>query len=108
MNLDDPARMLLMTTRRSRSGKLAAATLAGAFALAACGGGDGTDSGGDAASALPAVEVPDAVAVDPAADLATNLLPDLVVDNLNDDNKVNLRNYGVGDKPILLWMWAPH
>ena len=35
-------------------------------------------------------------------------LPDLVVDNLNEDNKVNLRNYGVGDKPILLWMWAPH
>ena len=78
------------------------------FAFVAC-GGDG--EGGESSSAegdLPAVEVADAVAIDPAADVATNLLPDLVVDNLNDDNKVNLRNYGVGDKPILLWMWAPH
>ena len=97
-----------MTTRRGRFGTLAAAALAGAFALAACGGGDSADTGGDAASDPPAVVVADVIAVDPAADVATNLLPDLVVDNLNDDNKVNLRNYGVGDKPILLWMWAPH
>jgi hypothetical protein len=91
-----------------RGNRFAAATLVAAFTLAACGGGESTDSGSDAASELPAVQVADAVALDPAADLATNLLPDLVVDNLNDDNKVNLRNYGVGDKPILLWMWAPH
>jgi len=92
----------------SRGARFAAATAVAAFTLAACGGGESTDVGGEAASDLPAVVVADAVAVDPAADLATNLLPDLVVDNLNDDNKVNLRNYGVGDKPILLWMWAPH
>ena len=35
-------------------------------------------------------------------------LPDLVVDNLKDDNKVNLRNYGAGDKPVLIWLWAPN
>mgnify|MGYP003908828551 CR=1 FL=1 len=99
--------MIVMTTRRRRPGTLAAATLAATFALAACGGG-ASNSASDSTSELPAVEVADAVAVDPAADLETNLLPDLVVDNLNDDNKVNLRNYGVGDKPILLWMWAPH
>ena len=92
----------------SRGTPFAAATAVVAFALAACGGRESTDAGGDAANDLPAVVVADAVSVDPAADLATNLLPDLVVDNLNDDNKVNLRNYGVGDKPILLWMWAPH
>jgi hypothetical protein len=97
-----------MSNRRSRSGKLVAAALAGAFALAACGGGDSGDSGGDAASDLRAVVVADVLVVEPGADLATNLLPDLVVDNLNDDNKVNLRNFGVGDKPILIWMWAPH
>jgi ABC-type glycerol-3-phosphate transport system substrate-binding protein len=97
-----------MGSRRSRSGKLVAATLAGAFALAACGGGESIDSSSDAASELPAVQVADVLAVEPSADLASNLLPDLVVDNLNDDNKVNLRNYGVGDKPILIWMWAPH
>ena len=104
--------MLRMMTRRSRSAriKIAAATVAGVLLLAACGGGDSTDSGA-AADGLPADGLPavaDDVALDPAADVATNLLPDLVVDNLNDDNKVNLRNYGVGDKPILLWMWAPH
>ena len=54
------------------------------------------------------VQVADEVAVDPATDLPTNLLPDLVVDNLNDDNKVNLRNYGAGDKPVLIWLWAPN
>jgi len=97
-----------MSIRRGRSGQLAAATLAGALALSACGGGDSGDSRTDAAGGLPAVLVADAVAVESGADLATNLLPDLVVDNLNDDNKVNLRNYGVGDKPILIWMWAPH
>ena len=82
-----------------------AAAVVAALALTACGGTD--DSGSAAAEAqLPAV--PDVVAVDPAADLATNLLPDLVVDDLNNDNKVNLRNYGTGDLPILVWLWAPH
>lgn len=100
--------MVAMTTQRSRRGKLVAAAVAGAFVLAACGGGESSDSSADAASDLPAVVVADAVAVEPGADLETNLLPDLIVDNLNDDNKVNLRNFGVGDKPILIWMWAPH
>ncbi|MFT6812355.1 MAG: hypothetical protein ACI91Q_001821 [Gammaproteobacteria bacterium] len=100
--------MFSMSNRRSRSGKLVAATLAAMFSLAACGSGGSGDVVGDAASGLPAVVIADVVAVEPGADLASNLLPDLVVDNLNDDNKVNLRNFGVGDKPILIWMWAPH
>jgi len=94
-----------MTIRGSRC---AAIAVTAAFTLAACGGGEASDSGADAASDLPAVQVADEVAVAPSADIATNQLPDLVVDNLNDDNKVNLRSYGAGDKPILLWMWAPH
>jgi len=106
LNCVASARMTAMISGQDRTRKLAAAALAGAFALAACGAGDSGESSGEAAGA--AVEVADAVAIDPVADLETNLLPDLVVDNLNDDNKVNLRNYGVGDKPILLWMWAPH
>ena len=85
---------------RQTTGVVAVAVLA----LAACGG---SESGG-ASELPPAAAVADVTEIDPAADLATNLLPDLVVDNLNDDNKVNLRNYGVGDKPVLLWMWAPH
>lgn len=111
----DPATMFLMIIRRSlrgTTGRFVAATLVGAMALAACGGGGSGDVGGgdasEAAEALPAVEVADAVSVDAAANVATNLLPDLVVDNLSDSNKVNLRNFGVGEQPILLWMWAPH
>lgn len=96
--------MLAMMTRR----RFAAAALAGSFALAACGGSGGDAVDSDDPAAVPAVAVADVIEVDPAADIATNLLPDLVVDNLNDDNKVNFRNYGTGDRPILLWMWAPH
>ena len=93
-----------MNPRLGSPRKFAALAAAGALALAACGG---EDSAADA-SAEPRAVVADAVSIDPATDVATNLLPDLVVDNLEDDNKVNLRNFGAGDKPILLWMWAPH
>ena len=98
--------MRYMDAAGSRNGMLVWG-IAAMLAFVACGGDGSGETSGDEGEP-PAVVVADVVAVDPAADLATNLLPDLVVDNLNDDNKVNLRNYGVGDKPILLWMWAPH
>lgn len=79
--------------------------MVGVLALAACGGGGDGDSA-EPAEQLPAVA--DDVALRPEADIATNLLPDLVVDNLNDDNKINLRNIVPSDRPIVLWMWAPH
>jgi len=91
--------------KRNRRTTLVAASVAGAFALAACGGGDGGGSA-EPSEQLPAVA--DQVALLPASDVASNQLPDVVVDNLNDDNKVNLRNYAPADRPILLWMWAPH
>ena len=78
--------------------------MAGALALAACGGGGGDTA--EPSEPLPAVA--DDVALRPESDIATNLLPDLVVDNLNDDNKINLRNIVPSDRPIVLWMWAPH
>jgi len=31
-----------------------------------------------------------------------------VVDDVGAGNKVNLRNVAPADKPILLWMYAPH
>lgn len=91
--------------RESRRTRYAAATVAAAFALAACGGGD-SGSSAEPTEQLPAVA--DDVALRPESDIATNLLPDLVVDNLNEDNKVNLRNIVPSDRPIVLWMWAPH
>ena len=94
-----------MKSRNSRLAKLSIGLIGAALTVAACGGGD-TESG--SADALPSVQVADVVVLEPASDVATNLLPDLVVDNLQDDNKVNLRNFGTSDKPILIWMWAPH
>jgi hypothetical protein len=46
--------------------------------------------------------------LDPAADTAANTLPDLVVDDVGEGTRVNLRNAAPNDTPILLWMWAPH
>ena len=87
-----------------------AAALAGGLVLAACGSDDGGDSS-DAGSSADAVEAPappDTAEVTPEADAATNMLPDVVVDDLIAGNKVNVRNLAPNDKPILLWMYAPH
>ena len=86
--------------------------------LAACGGGgDGDSSSEDSSSAntdagesAETVEVaatPDETAVAPESEIETNILPDVVVDNLTLSNKVNLRNVIPSDKVVLLWMWAP-
>jgi len=108
-----------------------AAALAGAFVLAACGGGsDSTDSEASSDEALPAVEATSDAGADnaaaaapvtgagfadlvgpdivPAAENGINPLPDVVVDDLTNDRKVNFRNLVPQDKPVLLWMYAPH
>ena len=72
--------------------------------LAACGGGESSSE--SAGSTLPALA--DVVELDPAADIAANQLPDVVVDDVGAGNKVNLRNVVPADTPILLWMYAPH
>lgn len=92
-------------SRAVRTRRVAASLAMATLALAAC-GGSGDD--GSSPAAEPAPVVADAVEIDPAADIATNLMPDLVVDNITEGNKVNVRNYAVGERPTLLWMWAPH
>jgi hypothetical protein len=72
--------------------------------LAACGGGDSSDESSGSTLPPPA----DAVELDPAADTAVNQIPDVVVDDVINGNKVNLRNVAPADTPILLWMYAPH
>jgi thiol-disulfide isomerase/thioredoxin len=105
--------MITMTTRRARRVKLAAGVLAGTLVLVACGDGASADSDGgetNAARIEGEVQAPvavDEIAIRPESDIPTNLLPDLVVDNLTSDVKVNLRNIVPNDLPILLWMWAP-
>ncbi len=88
-----------------------AAALAATLLLAACGGGgdDAGDAGeaGEAGSAeMPVAE--DRLEVDPASDIATNVLPDVVVDHVQAGNKVNLRNVVPADTAVLVWMWSPH
>jgi hypothetical protein len=82
--------------------------------FAACGGGDSGSTGGasnDGAAGEASAEVeatPDEVAVRPESEIETNILPDVVLDNVTLSNKVNLRNITPSDKVVLLWMWAPH
>ena len=58
----------------------------------------------DAPGAVPS----DPTAVQPNSDIDTNVLPDVVVDNVTTSTKVNLRNVIPADTPVLIWMWAPH
>ena len=44
----------------------------------------------------------------PSSDVATNPLPDLLVDDIRGGSKINLRNVFPADRPVLIWMWAPH
>ena len=117
-----------------RRGRLAAGAVAATLILAACGGGsDSSGSGTESGEPLPEVDA-DAVAGDessaesesapaavgtgyvdlvgpdviPAAEIETNILPNVVVDDLNNGRKVNFRNLVPQDKPVLLWMYAPH
>ncbi len=92
-----------MTPRR-----LAAGVLVGVLVLAACGGDDGGEQ-------LPAAESADFLGRDlggesvaAASEIPSNQFPDLVVDNVSTGGKVNIRNIIPGDRPILLWMYAPH
>ena len=114
-----------MRSTRSFRARLLAASVGGVLLLAACGGGGG---GGDSADGANAdggstdIEAESAeteiyttagvdlggVEVDPASEIETNLFPDLVVDDIGRGKKVNIRNIVPSDKPVLLWMWAPH
>jgi hypothetical protein len=75
--------------------------------------------GADAAEASPAADATPAAAGDGFVDLfgtdvvdganiESNLLPDVVVNDLTNGREVNFRNLVPQEKPILLWMYAPH
>lgn len=46
--------------------------------------------------------------MNPESQIATNVLPDLIVDDIGRFKKVNLRNVFPAERPVLMWMWAPH
>ena len=69
-----------------------ALALAIVFGATACGGGGGTP-----APAPIAVESVDG-----------SSLPAVSMVNVATGESVNLASFGEGDKPLLLWFWAPH
>jgi len=102
-----------------------AALTALAVTLAACGGGtddatappiDETPASAPASTAPPPARpvalLPSQVdlrsdSVLPEAEIESNLLPSVVLDDLSAGRKVNFRNLVPQDLPVLLWMWAP-
>lgn len=115
-----------LSTRRRVTAGLVASTLL----LAACGGSDDASESGsgealpqvddasdgepadaDSGAAAPAsATAVDLVGADvlPESDVESNRLPSVVVDDVNTGRKVNFRNLVPQEKPILLWMYAPH
>lgn len=120
--------MISLSAPRRRS---AALILALALGASACGSGEDTtlptlatappeDSGSASAGPSPVggadqteaaeVEGPVPEDDDPSAEQASeNLFPDIDVVNIADGATVNLAaELGGGDRPTLLWFWAPH
>jgi hypothetical protein len=115
-----------MRSRRSLRTRLLVLPVAAAMLVAACGGGGGDDESADAGAGAATEQDGDETTaeadavlttagvdlggteVDPASEIETNLFPDLVVDDIGRGKKVNIRNIVPADKPVLLWMWAPH
>lgn len=68
--------------------------IAGALALAACGGD------GDAGNTAPAAK--------PEAGASAGPLPAITVQDVTADRPVALNSFIPSDRPTLLWFWAPH
>ena len=81
-----------------------------------------SDAVTDPAEAAPAVSdppppvVPEAMLggrafateLSPTSDFPENALPDIQVDDIRRQTKVALRNVFPAERPVLLWLWAPH
>ena len=93
-------------TRSRSTSPVALLALAAAFVLlaAACG------SGGDDTAATSAPEPADgqAQAVGPAAPGADGPLPAVDVVDVESGATVSLTSYNTGQRPLLVWFWAPH
>lgn len=49
-----------------------------------------------------------ATELSPTSDFPKNALPDIQVDDIRRQTKVALRNVFPAERPVLLWLWAPH
>jgi hypothetical protein len=97
--------MVRPRTRSRSTGPLARLALAAAFVLlaAACGGGDDT-----AATPAPAPADGQGQAVGPAAPGSDGPLPAVDVVDVESGATVSLTGYNTGQRPLLVWFWAPH
>ena len=93
----------------------AAAGVVGLPAILAACGGDGTaataaDTASDPAAGQMTTGGRDlgGRSSEARSQINTNLLPDLVVDDVGRGKQVNLRNVFPAPRPVLLWMWAPY
>ncbi len=100
-------------------------SIGGALVVSACGGGSTATDSATSATEVEATSTTEAAttstsAADAAASSVTessaadtepveNLFPDLEVVDLADGETINLAaELGGGDRPVLLWFWAPH
>ena len=112
-----------MHTMIGKRPRLGLAALAGSITFLAAACGTGTDTGvGTAATPAPAQSTdattstttgggsPDPTETTSGAETAAaNLFPDLDVTLIADGSTINLADeLGGGDRPVLLWFWAPH
>ena len=89
------------------NGDPAAAATNDAEAEADAPASDDAGNAGSGNGAAPGVDL-GGTQIDPTSDVSTNLFPDLVVDDVTRAKKVNLRNLIPSEKPVLVWMYAPH
>ncbi|WP_148288746.1 hypothetical protein [Ilumatobacter nonamiensis] len=115
------------STRNASRRGFAATSAVAAIVLAACGGGSDSTASDDPVAAVDSAAPAESTGGEPAevtsgpghvdlvgpdvvgsAEIATNQLPSVVLDDVSTGQKVNFRNLVPQDKPILLWMYAPH
>ena len=87
---------------------------ASALVLSGCGGSSTSDQTSSAAvSTLPSFDGAQTTSTQPAGTERptpsnAGVLPDLVVDDVGAQAKVNLASLTPAPEPILVWLWAPH
>lgn len=85
-------------SRRTRRGAIATA-VAAALVASACGGGDSAAvSDGASEAAATNIETLE----------ASSDVRDFEILSVNDGSKTTLRDAIDGDRPVLVWFWAPH
>jgi len=87
--------------RRAIAGALAV----GALAIAGCGRGSTGVSTGAGAPTQSSVSPTSGT---PTPGVANGALPHVLVNDVGAGAKIDLASVATGDRPLLVWFWAPH